>query len=175
MHYSSFSNNLKSLQKANSQKGYIALISAIIISVVMLGLITAVSTSGFFTRFNVLDGENKRVSLGLADSCQQVALLAEVKNSTSLQGQTILVGSSSCFVKSVKVTPSSTDPLKNVVVVETQATFKGAFSDLEMSVNAPQTPPPPYNPASGPPPAQSSPTSVDFNFWKELPSPDPAN
>ena len=69
-------------------RGYIALISAIIISVVLLGLATAIGQSTFFSRFNALNREYKRISLGLAESCVHAALSKISKTTTTLSKAT---------------------------------------------------------------------------------------
>ena|SRR3989338_10087446 len=58
-----------------TQKGFIALMSAIIISVVLLLMITNLSLTGFYGRFNVLDSELKERSSALAEACVDTALL----------------------------------------------------------------------------------------------------
>lgn len=57
------------------QHGFIALISAIVIMAIFLIIAFTLSTSGFFLRFNVLDSEFKKTSLGLAEACVQKAML----------------------------------------------------------------------------------------------------
>ncbi len=57
------------------RRGFIALISAIVISTILLGLAITAGSSTFSTRFDALNGEYKRVSLGLAESCIHAALL----------------------------------------------------------------------------------------------------
>lgn len=61
--------------KKDVQGGFIALMSAIIISAILLGFAVTSGASSFHSRFNTVDGEFKRVSLGLAESCVNVALL----------------------------------------------------------------------------------------------------
>ena len=57
-------------------KGFIALFSVIIISLVLLLVASALSFSGFFARFNILDSELKAQSEGLADACIEHVRLA---------------------------------------------------------------------------------------------------
>ena len=45
-------------------------------SAILMSLMYTVGASGFYARFDALNGEFKRVSLGLAESCTNVALLA---------------------------------------------------------------------------------------------------
>lgn len=57
------------------QDGYIALISAIIISAVLLMVVFTTSFTNFFARFNILDSEYKKISGGLAEACMDAAIL----------------------------------------------------------------------------------------------------
>lgn len=59
----------------NSQEGFIALMSAIIIAAVLMIIVFSVSFSGFMTRFNILDSEYKARSYSLAESYADEAIL----------------------------------------------------------------------------------------------------
>ena len=87
-----------------SNGGYVALISAIIVSFILIALTVSVSTSSYFTRFNVANSEYKRISLGLAESCANVALLKvgqDFSYTPAVGGDTIAIGAESCIIKSV--------------------------------------------------------------------------
>ena len=125
-------------KKQKNQNGYIALMTAIIICLILVGLALLLSASGYFTRFNVLGGEDKRVSLGLAESCVNVALLKIAKSPdyqagadsdyVSGQGVRVHVGAQECFIKDV--TPRDADDKRTI---KTQAQFRGAFSNMEIT------------------------------------------
>ena len=66
------------LKKRSS--GFIALMSVLIISITLLGISFTRSNNGFFSRFGVLDSEYKKIGLGLAESCTNVALLKIAQN-----------------------------------------------------------------------------------------------
>ncbi|OGE80054.1 MAG: hypothetical protein A2826_01040 [Candidatus Doudnabacteria bacterium RIFCSPHIGHO2_01_FULL_43_23] len=59
-----------------SSEGYIALISVVLISAVLLIFAFSVGFSNFLARFNILDSEYKKVSLGLAEACGELAVLS---------------------------------------------------------------------------------------------------
>lgn len=61
-------------------RGFIALMSAIIISVVLLLVVTTSSFTGFYGRFNALDAELKARSSATADACADAALLKLAQN-----------------------------------------------------------------------------------------------
>lgn len=59
----------------NSHKGFIALMSAVIISAVLMLTVVAGALSGIYARSNVLDAELKSRSRAVADACLEQALL----------------------------------------------------------------------------------------------------
>ena len=61
-------------------KGFIALMSALIMSSVMLLIATGGSLAGFYTRVTSLESEYKERSFFLADTCAQQTLLALAGN-----------------------------------------------------------------------------------------------
>jgi len=62
------------------QGGYIALISAIIISFILTGLVYAAARASFDARFDSLNAEYKHISEGLTESCINAALLKLAQN-----------------------------------------------------------------------------------------------
>lgn len=62
--------------------GYIALITAIILCLIVTALSVTLSASGFSTRMNVLDAESKKISEQLAEGCLEKALIEIKKNSS---------------------------------------------------------------------------------------------
>lgn len=135
------------------ERGFIALISAVIISTILLGLATAAGMSTFSTRFNALNSEYKRVSLGLAESCIHAALLKIAENYNyvvPLGGEVVSIGGNTCTIKGPTTAPTE-NPLgsgKKIYNIVTQGQYKGAFSNLNVSAlaqspsQAPMIPPP---------------------------------
>lgn len=64
----------KSFHIWKNERGYIALVSVLIISVVLLTLAVSVSLTGFYARSNILGTEVKEQSTALAESCIQKAI-----------------------------------------------------------------------------------------------------
>ena len=62
--------------------GFVALVSVIIISAILLTMIFVLGASSFFARFDALDQESKRVSLGLAEACANMAMVKLAQNSS---------------------------------------------------------------------------------------------
>lgn len=61
-------------------RGFIALMSVIIISAVLLLVVTTSSFTGFYSRFNMLDAELKARSAAAADACADTQLLKAAQN-----------------------------------------------------------------------------------------------
>ncbi len=132
----SFSHNF------NTEQGYIALISAIIIALVLLVMTAAVSQAAFFARFNALDAEYKRISLGLAESCVNVALLRISQSyGTPPSPDTIHVGTDDqglpedCDIKSVVYSGAPTDPQRTATIATT-GYYHGTFSNMQVTATA---------------------------------------
>jgi hypothetical protein len=66
----------------NNKDGFIALISVIIISFVLLSMTITLNFSGFSGRFNIFDSESKERSDQLADACIASARLTLALNNT---------------------------------------------------------------------------------------------
>lgn len=107
--------------KKNS--GYIALISAIIISIVLLTVVSSVSVGGFFGRFNILDSEYKEISSGLAEACLEIAIITLANNENYSGGETFPIGDEGCDI--ISITPSTWPK-----TVKLQGIYKNAYTNL---------------------------------------------
>ncbi|GEM_PF-1070872 len=90
------------------EKGYIAIISAIIILflIVIVGIVLNFST--LFARFNVLDAEYKRQSNQLAEACFEFLLLKLAQNpSYSTNNEKITIEKGECTIVSLTKNISS--------------------------------------------------------------------
>ena len=67
-------------QNYKKQKGFVALISAVVISAVLLVLAAFFARGVFWARFAVLNRENKEMSLAFAEGCINLALLKIARN-----------------------------------------------------------------------------------------------
>lgn len=56
-------------------RGFIALISVIVISTILMGVAATLSREVFFTRFDGLNQEYRRIARSLADGCVEMGLL----------------------------------------------------------------------------------------------------
>lgn len=109
-----------------SGAGFIALMSAIIISVLLLAIILAVSLSGFFSRFNISDSESKQRSLGLAEACMDNASLSLIENpGATIVNKIVAIGSDQCTI----VSGAQSTGLN---IVKAQAVINQAYTNLRI-------------------------------------------
>ena len=113
------------------ERGFVALISVIIISAILLVLVYTLGASSFFTGFDALDAENKRVSLGLAEACVNDAMLQIAQGndiSTELSPAIMVdsVGPKTCRICEAKADTGQ---------ILTRAVYKGAYTNLSVAVD----------------------------------------
>lgn len=114
--------------------------SAIIISLILTGMTFALSGSGYFSRFNVLNSEYKRISLGLAESCVNSALMRVSQDYTYMPaavGDSVNVGAQNCLIKSVTYGPEVAG--RKATYISAQADYQGAFSNVKVSATIAST------------------------------------
>ena len=113
----------------NNKKGFVALISAIIISVILLLIVTNLSLTGFYNRFNILDSELRERSVALAEACVDTAILKLTINSAySPINETVSVGVDDCIIESVTGSPTKTILVK--------ADYKDYITKLKVDINS---------------------------------------
>ena len=112
------------VNRKNKQGGFIALTATLILIAVLMMLMVANSTSSFFSRFDVLGSQNKRVSLGLSEACSNVALLKLSENYYYTGGDKgIPVGDGFCSIDSVNTVPGSETSTNKTVSIKTSAQY----------------------------------------------------
>ncbi|OGI57591.1 hypothetical protein A3B85_00765 [Candidatus Nomurabacteria bacterium RIFCSPHIGHO2_02_FULL_37_13] len=92
-------NHLKIKTKKETATGFIALMSAIIISAILLLIVTNLSLTGFYRRSNVLDSELKEKSSALAEACIESARLILATDNSFIGNDTVNVGIEICDYK----------------------------------------------------------------------------
>src|SRR5258708_32505996 len=83
-----------------NQKGFIALTSAMVISILLLAITVSLGFCGFFTRFNILDSESKERSLALAEACGEMSILNLTQGLSTIGN--ITVGDDKCNIVSIQ-------------------------------------------------------------------------
>lgn len=115
-------NNIKS-------SGYIAIVTAIIISVLVVVMAFTISLNSFIGRANILDSNFKEVSRALSEACFEDARLKLAQNSSYSGNEVINIGSNSCNILSVS-------PNGSQYVINTQAQYQDSYTDLIFTVNS---------------------------------------
>lgn len=114
--------------KRNKQnnKGFIALISAIIISAILLLLVTNVGFVGLYRSSNILDAELKEKSYQLAQGCVEVARL-HIAQKVDFTGD-VVIGSEKCTIESINGTE-----IKTILI---NVNYRNYITRLKFVVNA---------------------------------------
>ncbi|MEK7212540.1 MAG: hypothetical protein AAB686_02595 [Patescibacteria group bacterium] len=112
-------------RKSNGSKGYIALVSSLLISAAILVLVTTVGLTSFFTRSSLSDASLKTQSRALAEACVQKALLSIAENPGYAGNETVPVGGESCRI--ISVVASGTDK-----VISTTANFRNSVTNFKV-------------------------------------------
>lgn len=123
--------------RGKQQRGFIALISSIILSIILLGLTLRVSSSNFSARANTLHAEFKSISVALARSCSQSALLMlsqEYWYVPDEDGDTVSIGEDKCIIKEINHEVEDLSTHAKKVTITTKSTFRGAFTTLYTEV-----------------------------------------
>ena len=117
--------------------GFIALISVIVITMILLGVTASLGMKGFLDRFNILEGEAKETSAGLAWACAQSA---RIKISADLAYQPAVGGDE--FVVSTDPTNPSEYLKCKIVSVPTpgttvcvQGVYRGATTNYRVELD----------------------------------------
>lgn len=121
--------------KKTGARGFVALITVLILSSVMLVSVVSLAQYGMTTRFALLDLENKTKSESLANACVAVTRIAVVNDSSYVVSieKSVAVGSDVCKIESIaKDTPSSgTSRIK----VSATIPSNGATTNYQFDVN----------------------------------------
>ncbi len=115
-----------STNRQGRPSGFVALLSAVIISAALLVLAISGNLAGFYHRFNVLDREEKAESFALAEACASVALLQLGENPDWAGNATSTVGSDECYIG--PVSHSGTEAL-----FETRGVYHHAYTTLQIT------------------------------------------
>ncbi len=111
-----------------SNRGYIAVTSAIIIAVLMLTIAGIVSFSSYMSRFNAFDAASKERSRAFAEACADRALLNIAQNPSYGGNETVaLTASESCNILPVENQGAQK-------IIKTTAAVEGIVSDIRVAV-----------------------------------------
>jgi hypothetical protein len=130
-------------------RGFVALISAVIISSILLGVAATLDQGVFFTRFDALNFEYKRISESLADSCIEAGTAKLANNydylveqdpdyDASAGGVPISLGTlyghaTTCLLRAPTTTPPEINQAR-AYAVEGIGVFTGAVTEKRATV-----------------------------------------
>ena len=113
----------------NKNNGFIALISVIVVSAILLLIAVTLSFSQFYDRYNILESEYKERSASLAEACVDSALLELANNINYLGDATTTIGANKCYVGNV----TTSGPNK---IFKTRATYQNSYTDLKIVIDS---------------------------------------
>lgn len=109
-----------------NNSGFMALMSTIIISVILLLIATSLSLTSFYGRTNILDFELKEKSFALAEACADTAILRLAEDSSYGGNETVnVVGADKCQIESVVGG-----------TINVKADYKNYITKLEIEINS---------------------------------------
>jgi len=118
-------------------RGFIALISSIMLSLILFGLTLRVSGGNFSARTNALSAEFKQISKALSRSCGQSALLRlreEYWYVPEENGDDVAVGEDICIILEVEHSTEDAATHTKEVAILTKGSYRGAHTILKTQV-----------------------------------------
>ncbi len=124
-----------------NERGFIALMSVVIIAAILLVMMSSLGIGVFLSRFDVLESENKRVGLGLAEACMNAVMLKLAQDphyAPPIAGECVNVGDTCGAANATRVcricSVSSGGFPKTIT---TRAVYKGAYSNVRIILDNP--------------------------------------
>ena len=112
--------------------GFIALSTAIILSIILITVAVSLNLAGFLARGGIIDAQFKEESLALAEACADRALLDLANDKSYTSGETIKIGSENCKIRTIK----KNTPAPSKETIETIAAVNEAHTNLRIIVNS---------------------------------------
>ena len=115
-------------------RGFTALITALIISVLLIAVIVTTSGAAFLTRFSILGPEFKAESQSLAEACVEYALLNIFQDPTYVTtNETVTIATgSACRLVNVSLNTPQTGQTR----IDAQGTSNDTYTNLRVTVNS---------------------------------------
>ena len=112
---------------SRKSEGYIALTSALVITVLITAIAFTLSLSSFFARANILNTDFKEISHALAEACIETALLKLAQDSAYAGNEIIVVGNNQCSILAL-------ESLSNQKIIKANAVFQNTTTNLKITV-----------------------------------------
>lgn len=143
-----------------------ALMATIVISLVLLVMVVEESSSGWFSRFNILGTEAKEQANALAEGCAEQALATLLTNPSYIGDATTTTADGTCHIFPIQLN----FPVMGLVTIKTQAVVRESYANLDMAmemndIHLNSIPNDDISPPSLPPNL-----NLDLNSWHEVPT-----
>lgn len=122
---------MESWKKNIDSGGYLALLAVIIVSMVLLTIAVAANVNGYFTRFNILEAQEKLQSNALAESCVNLAMSRLTENvsypysSGGTLPEIVNLGPDNCQIKNIATIGTEKQ-------INTVANFQNTFTNFSV-------------------------------------------
>ena len=113
----------------NNRQGYIAIISAIIITAILTVIALVFSSSNFLGRFDTQNAETKSVSRELARGCLEYARLQLSLNGSYAGGELRTIASSTCYILPIQTQGQNK-------VIQATSTVSSKNTNIKLTINA---------------------------------------
>lgn len=119
------------MKRFKKKSGYIALMSTIIISFILLTASIEAGSSGWYARFNILGTEAKEQSNSLAEGCAEQAIAKLLTNPMFSGNSTTTYPLGTCYTSPLEINT----PEQGLLTIKTRAIVKNAYTNLNIVVN----------------------------------------
>lgn len=130
----------RNISENNPESGFVALMTAIVLVVILLVVAISLNLIGFLTRGEILDSEYKDRSSALAEACADTTLLKLAKDSAYAGNEAnVSVGSDKCNIGLIQNdTPIARQKTINVDAVfpPSSVTNQNAVTKLQIIINS---------------------------------------
>lgn len=113
------------------KNGYIAITSAVIISIVLMAVVFTASAVGFRSRANIFDSSSKLSSHYLAEACFESARLKLSQNPLYAGNETLAIDGNECNILPIEIV-IEVPPSR---IIRTNSTLQRATTSLKVKIN----------------------------------------
>ncbi len=113
-------------------KGFIALVSVILISFVLITFAVSIGLSGFLGRLNQLESEFKEQSIASAEACVEKAIADLVAGNPTTGAVTFGGGAYTCTIVSI----TADTPNAGETTIKSQGVYKNSYTNLVVVVDS---------------------------------------
>ena len=118
---------VKCSSRRKATRGYVAIMSALIITAIIVVMMIGLGQVAYLNRANVSEAHFKEKSRALSEACVNTAFLKLVSSSSYTGNETITVASDTCQI--VAVVTSSTGR-----IITTQGRFQNSYTNFRVTV-----------------------------------------